>query len=1067
LRARTRIASALAVLVALAVPGAAVAAPGDLDPSFGTGGKFTLAVGPHASGINAAVRQPDGKIVVAGFAEQSPSAPFNRDFLVARLNENGTLDSSFNPSGAQPGVRATAVGAGTANDTANAVALGPNGTIYAAGITDDIGGGDVAVVRYTSQGVEDSGFSSDGIQILTGANQEYANGIAVQSGDGKPILVGYAGTGFYVLRLDPTTGALDTTYNAGGATPGTQTVAFGGAAADQAFAVALQPDGKAVVAGGADSASVNSDVALARLDVNGMLDTAGFGSGTGKVQTPLPNAELAFSISLDNGKIVVGGTSVDSSSSQFLVNRYLGDGSPDPAFSDDGIQLTPFVAADGAKRAAAQSVVVAGGEILASGWAATCNGSDCDDFAFARYIDDGKLDPSFGSGGMKTHPIGSQNDFALGAVAGASTALGRCDVNGVAQLCGASIDNSAGGGTPPPPLVTSIRTILSSGFKAGQSIEITQGDAVFDSAVIEGDNAASAGGTVTFTLYDGATCETTRDTGRINEVDAPIVNGGTEAPVALAIRGTSLEPGVYSVLAEYSGDAHNLSTVSCDEHISVRGPQCPDTAEEPPSLCAPPLAVFRDLAAWDREFSDVAIEATNGKLHGPKLNNAIKDLEHRKDAFAKRWFADGEAYKAPLVDVFKQVDCADRSIARAEAYARDAQIVPKGTVAYLTFKHSIRPKLNDATTCLSDLRALLERKGTPPPALLKSLHDLALRLHRADIEDLDGSLLKTIRKIRVDKEALVKARFPASLYRLTYLSQLLQGAGQHVSNSAEPNDHHQKRVIAHEAVSNIVIAQHFKQNLESTLYSGAGPTSSDGVPLAQFKELFVWDKEFTDVAVEASGGRLSDSKLRDAIRDLEKKKEKFAKDLFANGSVFGGPLHDAFQFVDSADGWIADAEALTEDAYRSSAGDRGRLAFKGRTKRSLKHAAKDVHNFIEWLQVGKKAPAALTAGLQDIEKRLRRLARRPRADFTFLKAIRAVRVAKEELVQKHFPRSLYRLAYIGQLLNGASQHMSDHIEVHDPARKRSTEQAAIEKIVPAMGFKQNLEASLYDAAKRP
>ena len=77
----THLWAAAAALAALLVPGSGYAAVGDLDPSFGSGGKFLQTAGAGNSGINAAVKQPDGKIVVAGFAEQSASEPHNLDFL--------------------------------------------------------------------------------------------------------------------------------------------------------------------------------------------------------------------------------------------------------------------------------------------------------------------------------------------------------------------------------------------------------------------------------------------------------------------------------------------------------------------------------------------------------------------------------------------------------------------------------------------------------------------------------------------------------------------------------------------------------------------------------------------------------------------------------------------------------------------------------------------------------------------------------------------------------------------------------------------------------------------------
>jgi uncharacterized delta-60 repeat protein len=69
---------------------------GELDTSFGTGGIVTTRLGLTLSQANAVVIQPDGKIVVGGF---SMEVGRDRDFLVARYNADGSLDSTFGDGG--------------------------------------------------------------------------------------------------------------------------------------------------------------------------------------------------------------------------------------------------------------------------------------------------------------------------------------------------------------------------------------------------------------------------------------------------------------------------------------------------------------------------------------------------------------------------------------------------------------------------------------------------------------------------------------------------------------------------------------------------------------------------------------------------------------------------------------------------------------------------------------------------------------------------------------------------------------------------------------------------------
>ena len=105
---------------------------GSLDTSFGSGGTATVAFGSLANPLGGAARQPDGKIVIAGYTQDG------EDVAVARLNTNGSLDATFGTGG-----KATVdFGAATFG---NAVALAPNGRIVVAG--QKTGGDDFAVAR--------------------------------------------------------------------------------------------------------------------------------------------------------------------------------------------------------------------------------------------------------------------------------------------------------------------------------------------------------------------------------------------------------------------------------------------------------------------------------------------------------------------------------------------------------------------------------------------------------------------------------------------------------------------------------------------------------------------------------------------------------------------------------------------------------------------------------------------------------------------------------------------------------------------------------------------------------
>src|SRR3954469_2379179 len=126
------------VLAALGVSltltaGTAAAAPGALDSSFAGGGKLTFAPGGKQSEIDDVAIQPDGKLVLAGWIDQSGTGA-DLDFLVARLNPDGLFDQGFGSGGI---ATMNFPAKGTTTDTAGGVAIQSDGKIVAAGTSHD------------------------------------------------------------------------------------------------------------------------------------------------------------------------------------------------------------------------------------------------------------------------------------------------------------------------------------------------------------------------------------------------------------------------------------------------------------------------------------------------------------------------------------------------------------------------------------------------------------------------------------------------------------------------------------------------------------------------------------------------------------------------------------------------------------------------------------------------------------------------------------------------------------------------------------------------------------------
>jgi len=306
---------------------------GSLDGSFGVDGKLTTAVGSTNAVASAVAIQPDGKIIAAGYSYTG--FYIYQDFALVRYNADGSLDSSFG-SGGQ-----VVTPLGGIYDDANAIALQSDGKIVLAGPTQTGTGVDnFGVARFTTNGALDSSFGGTGKIITTIAGGEsVANGVGIQA-DGKIVVAGYAyvgaNTNFALVRFNPD-GSLDNSFGSFGRV----STAFGSGNPAYGYGLALQSDGKIIVAGQVVIGGIGY-MALARYATNGALD-ASFGSG-GQVTTQVGlTYDQANAVAvLPNGKIVVAGLSYQGSFDEYAMVRYNPDGSLDSSFGTGGKVIMSF-----------------------------------------------------------------------------------------------------------------------------------------------------------------------------------------------------------------------------------------------------------------------------------------------------------------------------------------------------------------------------------------------------------------------------------------------------------------------------------------------------------------------------------------------------------------------------------------------------------------------------------------------------------------------------------------------------------------------------------------------------
>ena len=369
----------ICIILAL-VPCALPAQDGLLNPGFGTNG---LVYTPFASGshdeAHAVAIQHDGRIIAAGKSEGK--------FAAARYWSNGALDSTFGTAGK---VTTDMYG----GNGAYAALVQPDGKIVIIG-TGYVG--QFGLVRYDTSGALDATFAGSGWTMEGLGYPCYAYGAALQA-DGKIIVAGRVALGgnddILVMRFN-TNGSLDGTFGSSGIVE----TDFGGN--EEAYGVAIQSDGRIVVVG----SNYNADFLVVRYRSNGTIDST-FGTN-GKVLTPVGTGyDNAYAVAIQaDGKIVVAGYAT-SVWSNFGVVRYDTSGVLDPTFSGDGITTTWF----GYGHDIAYSVAIQlDGKIVAAGTVTDSTGGY--NYGVVRYNSDGALDNTFGSGGTASTDLGSVLDY--------------------------------------------------------------------------------------------------------------------------------------------------------------------------------------------------------------------------------------------------------------------------------------------------------------------------------------------------------------------------------------------------------------------------------------------------------------------------------------------------------------------------------------------------------------------------------------------------------------------------------------------------------------------------------
>ncbi len=336
---------------------------GTLDNTFDTDGKVTTAIGTANDEGYACAIQSDGKIVVVGYTYGS-----TWDLAIVRYNTDGSLDNTFDTDG-----KITMVGSNNALTAIKAIAIQSDGKILVAG--ND--GGNFLMMRFNSNGSLDNTFDTDGkVSTNVGTGNHYGNSIAIQN-NGKIVLGGTFGSSnfadFTIIRYN-SDGSLDNTFD----TDGKVTTSLS-SLDEHCTAIAIQSDGKIVAVGNSNTIGSNRDFAVVRYNSNGSLDSS-FDSDGIITKNVGGTKDYAHAVAIQvDGKIVVAGYAnrPTGSSEDFALVRLNSDGSVDNTFDGDGIITTSFNGKCQINAVAIQN----DGKIVAAGY----NENFYYEYAVARY----------------------------------------------------------------------------------------------------------------------------------------------------------------------------------------------------------------------------------------------------------------------------------------------------------------------------------------------------------------------------------------------------------------------------------------------------------------------------------------------------------------------------------------------------------------------------------------------------------------------------------------------------------------------------------------------------------
>jgi uncharacterized delta-60 repeat protein len=361
-----------------------IPARGEIDSSFASNGiflkDFDSGSSSDAESINAILVQPDGKILLGGSCGDDGFA--NAKFCIARLNSDGTMDTSFGSSGDGKLILDIPT---SDEDNGYSLALQPDGKILLGGSCRISGAYQFCIARFNSNGQLDTSFGSGNGYVTqhissSPATNDYGNSLALQP-DGKILLGGTCDHKFCIARFN-SNGSLDTANFGSGNGYVIQNISL--STYEIGSSLVLQPDGK-ILLGGYCFVGGSAQFCIARFNSDGSLDTTSFGSGNGYVIQDIgPDDDYGYSLAIQpDAKILMIGNCINSSNyAEFCIARFNSNGQLDTSFASPQGYMMFSITGDDYSNYSNAIAVQPDGKILIGGECYQSSGKS--DFCLAR-----------------------------------------------------------------------------------------------------------------------------------------------------------------------------------------------------------------------------------------------------------------------------------------------------------------------------------------------------------------------------------------------------------------------------------------------------------------------------------------------------------------------------------------------------------------------------------------------------------------------------------------------------------------------------------------------------------